>query len=104
MAIFTYTAKYVIVNSATCASKGHHLISSKNECEKAARDLGLSDTSAFEMESSLFSTGCVFDRNIDDNDHLGFNTDDNYVACGTKVGGIAVDCICTIGKFNHFYA
>ena len=103
MAIFTYTAKYLQVNSETCASKGYHLVSSKHECETAARDLGLNETSAIETAADYLPTGCVGDRNMT---QLVFNTDVNDLACGIKPERSTkpVDCICTNGKFKHFYS
>ena len=98
--IFTYTdttEKYSKVNSGTCASKSLRVISSKNECEKTARYLVLSVTSAVQATESDTPTGCVFDGFA-----LVFNADDNDVACGTKIGGLAIDCICRAGKFRLF--
>ena len=101
MQFFTYTATFAIVNSATCASKGFHIISSKNECEDAAISLGLSDTYAYEYAATSNPTGCIVNPN---SGWLAWNTNANDVTCGSVYSGIGYtyNCICKGGKFKHF--
>ena len=66
-------------------------INSKAECEKAARELGLSDIEASEENESEYPPYCYFGHNYDDNDQLWFNSN------GTSLRPCSSEetCICT---------
>ena len=99
MPFFTYTATFAIVNSATCASKGLLIISSKNECEDAASYLGLSDRSASEGRFNARPNGCIVNPR---DGWLDSNTNINDVTCGSvdTTNGDTYNCICKSGKLK----
>ena len=91
-----------MVNSATCASKGLLIISSKTECGDAASYLGLNDNYAFESGKPSQPSGCIWNPS---NEWLYMNTDTNGVTCGSVTpDGRTYNCICKAGNFKHFCA
>ena len=80
-----------------------NIVTSKEACEIAATNLGLSDTSAYSTTTSIRPHGCIYASN----DWLAWNGpwNDASVPCGTKHGYIEYDCLCKasgIASIFHF--
>ena len=79
-------------------------ILNKEECETAARSLGLSDTSAHDITKygTLYNrpSGCIFNKDIGyGNNWLGWYDVANDVTCGSPDGhGAYFNCLCKNGK------
>ena len=104
MRLFTYTGRFAILSSGTCGSKGLYVISTKSDCENAAIDLNLSDTSANVVEPRSAPSGCIWSTSYS---WLGLNIKFNSdVPCGSDTdatGKSTYSCICSPGKFKYFY-
>ena len=80
-------------------------VTSKDACEIAATELGLSDTSAYSTTTSGRPHGCIYtsltSTRLAWNDPLQWN--DTSVPCGTKLGYDEYDCLCkTSGSASIF--
>merc|ERR1711970_1343321 len=51
---------YIMIDSGSCDSNGYEMLGSKIECEQAASDLGLLDTSAYESQTNGRPYGCIY--------------------------------------------
>ena len=78
------------------------MISSKTECETAARSLYLSDTSASELEGQNYDrpSGCIVSRV---SGWLGWYDVTNDVECGSQddVNLFTYNCLCKRGKIKN---
>ena len=73
------------------------MITTKEECEAGAVELGLLDTSASKYPSPSIPHGCTY-QPFDD--WLGWgNVEGDGQECGTN----QYDCICAPGKMSHVY-
>ena len=56
---FSIGVIYKTINSKDCVSKGMKMITTKEECEEAAKFLGKSDTTADEYQFKTRAHGCI---------------------------------------------
>ena len=90
----------MIVNSTTCASKGHHIITSQEVCRDAATYLTLRFTVPYRHNDSSRPSGCILNP---ESIYFGFNTDTNdNIACGSVAPDKTYNCICYGGKFEYY--
>ena len=86
-------------SGASCAANGAVDIATAGDCEAAAAELGLSDTTACTSGSCTDNVnrpaGCSYSSSVE---FLGFNAIASGAACGSQdsltSGGYFFDCIC----------
>ena len=89
---------FVRVSYGSCSSPGMGPVRTKEECELAATNLGLSDRTAFTSLTPGRPHGCSYA----DNDWLNWYEDDPKadpyvsVSCGWFDSGHRYDCLCAI--------
>ena len=94
------------IRSGDCKANGFRMIISKQECEHAAYELGLTDTSTSSKQSNERPHGCIYSNNIVPELILESPRDliHGISACGTMSNNKIYDCICAkdgnIGLFS----
>ena len=89
-----------MIDSGSCGSNGYKMLESKIECEQAAADLGLSDTSAFESQNDARPHGCIYADHV----WLNWNSPETQypsASCGSEEWGYAYNCICLKGEYSN---
>ena len=89
-----------MIYSGSCDSNGYEMLGSKTECDQAATDLGLLDTSATESQTNGRPYGCIYA----DNDWLNwYSPGGPYPSafCGSYDGKHDYNCICRIGIYSN---
>ena len=84
---------YIRIASGTCADSGGENIGTVAECEVAASQLGLPDTSVSGYGTSSRPVGCIYASN----DWLSFSDYASTQDCGSNDGLYRYDCICKLG-------
>lgn len=86
-----------MIDSGSCDSNGYHMLESKIECEQAAADLGLADTSAVESQTDGRPHGCIYANWLN---WYSPETQFPSAPCGSYEGGSDWSCICLKGKYS----
>ena len=90
-----------MIDSGSCGSNGYKMLESKIECEQAAADLGLSDTSAFESQNDARPHGCIYAVT----ECLNWQSPETQypsAPCGSgNEGDNVYNCICLKGKYSN---
>ena len=93
--------RFYRINSEDCTSNGYQDIATLNDCELAAKALGLTDYSVYghgplQVEGKPY--GCIYASS----DWLSWAPEDGHpygnVPCGTYFAGVPYDCICLTGN------
>ena len=91
-----------MIDSGSCDSNGYTMIGSKVECERAATDLGLLDTSATSFPTTGRPHGCIY---ADDDFLNWYSPGGPYpsASCGVERQHpypIVYNCICLKGIYS----
>ena len=90
------------ISLALCENWDMTMIQTKEECEKAALSLALSDTTAVENERDDRPYGCIYASN----DWLAYSLDGSPFTpanCGSQQGSKTYDCICKNVPGEHYF-